>query len=293
MQLTSVSQIKPIKHFIGLLLAWTFMTTSPGLLAQDITLQFKPGIEVHADFRAGTKSKPAILILHGFLQTYNNATVHNLVEELTDARYTVLAPTLSLGITNRKQSLACEAPHTHTFHQDVEEVARWVTWLQQRGHKQIILIGHSTGNIALLSYARQHNNPAIKKLIAISLIEYQREFGSASDNVQLQAANRDARKGDTSLKSYRLSYCNNYLAPAETYITYANWDMQRIIKTIHSIKIPLYIIAGSADERMHDGWLEQLRTTNSIIKQIEGANHFFSSIHQFDLYDQVNLSISD
>lgn len=277
--------------FSLLLLSITALSASAH--AAEVEMKTSSGITATAEYKTGKNNKPALLILHGFLQTRHNATVSNLAEELGAEGYTILVPTLSLGISNRKRSLACEAPHPHTFEQDVNEVAKWVSWLQKKGHNNIVLVGHSTGNIALLAYERRFKNPAVKKLIAISLVEYQREFGGHSSKAVIEKANIDARNGDTRLKNYKLSYCNNYLAPAASFVTYINWDMSRIIKLIHSLDTPIYVIAGSADERMHDGWLKRLRATNSIIRQIEGANHFFNSIYQFDLHDQVTMSISE
>ena len=101
------------------------------------------------------RDKPAVLLLHGFLQTRDFPTVATLARGLRDAGYPVLSPTLSLNIPNRSQSLACEAIHRHSLDDDIGEIARWVDWLKSHGHRSIVLIGHSFGSLQLLAYLCQ------------------------------------------------------------------------------------------------------------------------------------------
>lgn len=95
---------------------------------------------VNADLHVGKSAQPAVLILHGFLQTSTFPTIASTVDALSTAGYTVLAPTLSLGITRRNKSLSCEAVHLHTLDDDAAEVAFWVRWLMQKGHSRIVLV---------------------------------------------------------------------------------------------------------------------------------------------------------
>jgi len=117
-----------------------------------VRLEMRPGIDASAEYLAGLRNKPAVLLLHGFLQTREFPTVATLARGLQDAGYPVLTPTLSLGIPNRAQSLACEAVHRHSLDEDVAEIARWVDWLKSHGHRSIVLIGHSFGSMQLLAY---------------------------------------------------------------------------------------------------------------------------------------------
>ena len=121
-----------------------------------------------ADYRPGEAGRPAVLVVHGFLQTFNFSTIAALVNDLADQGYTVLAPTLTLGIDGRSASLACDAIHTHTEVGEAEEVAAWVAWLRARGYADIALIGHSSGALTVLDYAA-HADTAVRKVIAASL----------------------------------------------------------------------------------------------------------------------------
>src|SRR5512143_4272871 len=115
--------------------------------ASIVQQEMRPGIPANAEYLIGERSKPAVLLLHGFLQTRAFPTVATLARGLQDAGYSVLSPTLSLGIPNRTQSLACEAVHRHSLDADVAEISRWVGWLKAHGHHAIVLVGHSFGSL--------------------------------------------------------------------------------------------------------------------------------------------------
>lgn len=102
------------------------MSVFPAAAHAELVQQLmRPGIPASAEYLAGERDKPAVLLLHGFLQTYEFSTVTTLARGLHDAGYTILSPTLSLNIPGRKQRLACEAVHKHSMDDDVAEIARW------------------------------------------------------------------------------------------------------------------------------------------------------------------------
>lgn len=263
------------------------------LLAAEITERLPNGIHVSADYLHGQPALPSVLVLHGFLQTRSNATVSNLVNSLASEGYTVLAPTLSLGVSRRKQSLACETPHTHTFDNDVGEIAFWVRWLEKRGATSVVLVGHSSGSVQLLASIQLHSKGIIRKLVAVSLVEYAHEFGGKQNLKQYQQARSKQQKGDVSLGRYKLSYCNNYVAPARAFLSYAQWDGDKLVALLRASSVPVTVIAGDADERMGAGWLESLKAVPVEVRTVKGANHFFSDAQEFDLHDQVNLAIKE
>src|SRR4030066_1423496 len=152
------------------LLISVFPAAAHAVIAQQ---EMRPGITASAEYLIGERSKPAVLLLHGFLQTRDFPTVATLARGLQDAGYTVLAPTLSLNIPNRAQSLACEAVHKHSLDDDVAEIGRWVRWLKSRGHHSIVLVGHSFGSLQLLAYLSLKPDAAVKAYIGASLIEAQ------------------------------------------------------------------------------------------------------------------------
>ena len=149
-------------RIISLLLTlWLLPAT---VVASEMSLQLPSGIKALADYRKGSMDKPAVLVLHGFLQTYHFSTVRLIVGELSDAGYTVLSPTLTLNIDQRRASLTCDAIQHHSAEQATRELGAWVEWLKKNGYKRIILIGHSTGSNHLLSYLHANRDPAVRSM---------------------------------------------------------------------------------------------------------------------------------
>ena len=172
----------------------------------------RPGITASAEYLIGERGKPAVLLLHGFLQTREFPTVATLARGLQDAGYTVLSPTLSLNIPNRAQSLACEAVHTHSLDDDVIEIARWVGWLKSQGHHSIVLVGHSFGSLQLLAYLSLKPDAAVKGLYRhfADRSPDRHDFAPRPD----RAAGRPRPHKQRALVTQTLSFCKKYTVDA-------------------------------------------------------------------------------
>jgi pimeloyl-ACP methyl ester carboxylesterase len=284
--------ILPRTHSLPLAaLSLLFLIFSTVCAAETVREKLPSGLYGVAEYRQGDVSKPAVLVLHGFLTTHNFNTVLGIVDLLTYNSYPVLAPTLTLNINARQGGLACDAIHTHTMEQDLAEIGFWINWLTGRGHKQIILIGHSSGSLELLAYLNQHPAPAVKHLIAASLV-YADGFNSPDlVKEQIASAQRRRQQGDHSLQSYTLSYCKgNFLAPPEVYLSYNAWTQERVLQALQQSPVPVTIIMGGKDERFQASWIEGLQQAGPEVIIIPGASHFFDAHHEFDLHDVI-LSI--
>lgn len=245
------------------------------------------GFITTAEYLAGEKSKPAVLILHGMLQTRNYLTVQSLIAAINDAGYTILAPNLSLSISNRKKSLPCEAIHNHNMAQDIEEIDRWVKWLEKHGHDAINLVGHSYGSLQLLVYANTKRPPSVSKLIAASLIDIEKTNDQTPIKEFLAKAQQQVKNNNTQLHEYSISYCKKYVSPAADYISYAKWTKDKLIAEINKLDIPITVIIGGNDLRVEKNWIYRLKKANLNLITIEGANHFFDAAYEFDLNDNV------
>jgi dienelactone hydrolase len=78
-----------MRAFLFCLLISVFPAAAHAELVQQL---MRPGIPASAEYRVGERSKPAVLMLHGFLQTREFSTVATLSRGLHDAGYTVLSP---------------------------------------------------------------------------------------------------------------------------------------------------------------------------------------------------------
>jgi len=250
-------------------------------------LSLPNGLVVTADFRQGSSTAPALIVLHGFLSTRNFLTVSSLIDSLANDNFTVLAPNLSLGVNKRNKTLACEAIHTHDINSDIEEINLWVDFLHRFGYKNIVLIGHSYGSLHGLLYLKLHPKKGIKKLIATSLVDVEHVVGKEKSESQISLARLQVRNNDHGLHEYQVSYCKKYTAPAAAFLTYATWSQNEILATIAKVKTPLEIILGANDRRMGANWPNLLRKNGVKTQVIENANHFFNNAQEIDLLESV------
>lgn len=277
-----------------LLLLW--MCAGPVLaappMADDgrVQLTLSNGLVATARYHHGDKA-PAVLMLHGFLQTNAYLTVSSLFSGLADQGYTVLAPTLSLGVDRRRASLDCKAIHTHTLDDDLAEIRAWVAWLEAQGQRHIVLVGHSYGSLKLLAYLADHPSPAVDRLIATSLVGTDNEFDGEAYDGLVARARAEVAAGRTGLDTFRLSYCDNYLTTPQAFLSYAAWTRQRILQALQAVPQPVRVILGQDDRRLHRDWAGQLRDAGVNVWLMPGAGHFFDGQYEFELLDAVTASL--
>ena len=280
---------KLIKKVSGVAVLLYLALALQPVCAEIVEVKLPSGLTALASFHKGVPNQIAVLILPGFLQTHQSLPMSALADNLASKGYTVLSPTISLGINRRSQTMACEAVHTHTMEQDVAEVDYWVKWLLRKGHQSLVMIGFSsTGNHEILEYVAQGAHPEIKKTILTSLnpiftdpAEHQNALAAAKENKSVV---------DKNPVKFSLGYCkNNFAATTSSYFSYAKYDESRILNLVGHSPIPGYIFLGSADSILPNKWsarLKDLKSTSQIVV-INNANHFFDGTNEFDLTEQI------
>lgn len=268
--------------WVGFLLCACLTMAGPAC-ADTVETMLPSGITARANFHAGLPALPAVLVLHGFLQTGHSPPMSSLAGNLASRGYTVLTPTMSLNIDRRSQSMACDAAHTHTMEGEVAEVGYWVSWLGKKGYQNIVLAGFSsTGNHSILSYLTRASHPAVKKAVLVN-------------PNPIYTKDQDRRKtrhvaNETKLSKFTMGYCkNNFTATADSYHSYAQYDESRVLDLLKQTPVPTEVILGTADNVLPANWAERIRTLQSLarIRTIQNANHFFDGIQEFYLADEV------
>lgn len=260
---------------------------SPSLCAEIIENKLTTGTVLSANFHAGKPQLPAIILLHGFLQTREFPTVNRLADGLAAAGYTTLTPTLSLGISRRAKSLPCEAAHRHTLEQDITEIAAWVDWLSKRQSGPIVFIGHSYSSLQGLVYASGTPHPALRQVIALSLVDTEQHPAHVSVTKLLAQAKTRVAKGNKQLVNFALGHCIKFTATPQSYISYAKWNRKRVLDMSRNSRVPVQVIIGGDDNRMGRDWAQTLSSAGMNVNKINGANHFFDAEYEFDLLDLV------
>jgi len=176
---------------------------------------------------------------------------------------------------------------------DANEIEWWVKWLISKGHKKIILMGHSSGSLQVMHYASTHKHKELVKVIGLSVVP----LSAKNDNqflASIEIANKMINNNNNDIETFTLSYCKqNYSAPAKEFMSYAKWDADNILKTLRSIKVAKIIIKGSDDIPVYTGWIDDLKNTNTRVDIIKGADHFFGSGTEFELYDSIVQALNN
>lgn len=254
--------------------------------AAPVELTLPNRLVAKAEYKQGDADKPAALIVHGFLQTHEFPVIRRLEEGIRDNGWTVLAPTLTLGVTHRRQSLACEAIHTHTMAEVGNEIDAWVKWLKRRHKGPITLIGHSFGSVEALAYLSGQPDPAINGFIGVSIVEGRLKL-TERETAKLITRMRAAVKiGAPRMTTHQFSFCQKYQATPASLLSYLEWTPKRVLDAAARLPMPNLFIMGGRDDRLGNGWVDQLRKRNRV-EVIEGANHFMDGEHEFDLLDTV------
>lgn len=264
------------------------------LFCEVISVNIIENTAANADFRPGDKNKPAVFLLHGFMSTHNLNIIQVIAEELEDQGYTVLAPTLSLNINNRQSGINCDAVHTHTMESDVVEIGKWIDWLKNKGHNDIIMAGFSTGALQISIYLSKNKPKNIKKAVLISPAYLAGEpFPVIKDKTEIATANKMLAENNNQLHNFYLSYCKgNFTAPPEVFLSYKKWTDSMLLKAVKQIPVPKSILIGGEDHRFGNRLEKKLKMINSKVITISGANHFFDSPHEFDFLDIFTQEIA-
>lgn len=276
---------------LHVLLIFTFAV--PVSHAGDIEEVLPNGLVAEANYYPGDSNKPAILLIHGFLTVHNFNLIQSLASEIAGNQYAVLTPTLTLGISKRRTTLDCNALHLHSMEDDIKEIEWWVNWLIGKGYKKIILMGHSSGAVQIVNYASIYKHKELTRLIALSIVPL-----SVHNNSHATGSRKKALKlienNDTDIHNFTLTYCiENYSAPAAQYLSYAQWDSARILKSLRAIHLPRQAIMGSLDISKSFDLTDAIEKTDTRVDIIEGADHFFGSGTELELYDVIMQGITE
>ena len=272
------------------LLVWLLVTAIPAAAlagSARMELALAPDRVAEADYWPGAADMPAILILHGFLQTREFPAIRRLAQALADQGFSVLTPTLSLGLNRRRQSLACEAVHTHTLEQDVAELSTWTRWLAGRTGKAPVVIGQGVGGIQIAAMLDAREAPVDRALLVDTNAFQQRPSGAPG--VALPAVSGDAR----GIAIYRLGYCARYAGTTAASGSYLAWDRDRVQQALLALDTPVTLISGGGSARVGTDWLRALEEGGVAVRLIPGVEHFFDLAHAPELLDEVLRVITE
>jgi pimeloyl-ACP methyl ester carboxylesterase len=284
-----------MKNIIILLFVTLFAFVSKNVFSSEVSIALKEGVNGLADYSEGVEDKPAVFLLHGILQTREFSTIQLIGDYLKEEGYTTLIPNLSLGIDGRVQSLACEAIHTHSMQMDAEEIYLWYKWLREKSGKPVVFIGHSAGATQMLAFIDAYRDEiqSPEKLILISLAYFSDQPNSKTDPDSIARARKALAKGDDSLGEYGFVYCDKYVTLPSFYLSYIDWNKDRVTQMLSQTGSSVSLLFGSGDKRIDQQWPSFLQENNFNVTIVEGADHFFHQQHEFDLVDYIEQELKN
>jgi pimeloyl-ACP methyl ester carboxylesterase len=250
--------------------------------------EFLPnGLRVTAEYTQGRAEKPVVLIVHGFLQTRHFSTVERVAAFLAEENFPVLNISLSLGIDGRKQSLACDAINTHAPRQAEDEIGFWLEWLQKKGHRRIVVAGHSLGATHVAALLNRKSPATVAAAVLIAPVYMGGEMAAAQKQEFTQKAQAQLSAGNSEPGVYRLSFCANYTAPPQAYLEYLSLTREHVGSLIKNLNLPVFMITGSEDTLSDLGWIRSLAGPKIRYEEIQGGNHMFDAEQEFDLNERL------
>lgn len=127
-------------------------------------------------FSSGDINKPAVIFIHGFWgDFYSHKFYHSIASELEEKKIAIiLAQTRGTGLyTEFLKKNSEDGVYLGSYHEKIEEahldISAWVEFLKNKGHKEIVLIGHSYGAHKVIRYIFEGNYKSdITKLVFLS-----------------------------------------------------------------------------------------------------------------------------
>ncbi|MGB5568055.1 MAG: alpha/beta hydrolase [Sedimenticolaceae bacterium] len=248
-----------------------------------------------------TLSDGVIVIVHALMQHYDTEIIRGLQDRFKDAGRNSLAMTLSMGIDDRRGSFECTTPLRFLFQDAVDEGLAWLAWLKTQGGGPVVMLGHSSGANQALKLTVEHYDPQISALVLLSPmtmgIERQRDaykmrYREDLDKVTAQAKALIAQgKADQLMRVDALTCPQAEVTPA-TLLDFYGGEPLYADPTTHlsRVAVPMFIIAGSADERQPNvaAFLERYVDNRMVfLYTVESAGHFFRDLNLDEVAEEA------
>ena len=289
--------------YMAFALVSAFMALN-GAWAEDVQIKDKNGLILNASLELAEGKgigDGVVLLTHGTLAHNKMEIIATLQGLLAERGYSSLAPTLSLGVSDRKGMFDCATPAVHQHYDAMDEIGLWLGWLKDEGAKDVVLAGHSRGGNQTAWFAARENDPVVSKVVLIAPATWSAEGAAKSfekrhskplkDSFAQAQALVDSGKGAEFMKGSGYLYCPEADVTAESFVSYYETDVRRHTPELMGmIAKPTLVIAGTEDTIVK-GLIEEVQTLADAGKVqlaiIEDADHFFLDFYAEDAADAI------
>jgi len=265
--------------------------------AEEVNLN-SGGLSLRADWEpVSADPATAVLLLHGTMAHKDMEIIQTLQTGLGDNDITTLAISLSLGLDNRSGMLPCDIEQVHKHSDALKELTLWVNWLQQKGVKNVWLLGHSRGANQVSSFVRIHPGKISGLLLiappAVSHAQiaasYQQHNGQSLDDLIPLAQMQMANGSGQNLENIGFLHCQNAMVSPSGFLSYyrdANLDTPALLR---GLELPVLLVSGSEDKVSPNiaTAAAGLNQPNIEWLDVDGADHFFRDLYADDIVDAI------
>lgn len=247
-------------------------------------------------------SDGVILMVHGTLAHAGMELVRGQQERLRERGYNSVAISLSLGEDKRTGMYGCDVVHRHRHEDAIDEIARWVDWLQGQDVGPTTVWGHSRGGNQAAWFAAEH--PKAEKTDRYVLVapatwpgaeataeKYEKDYKVPLHTRLTEARDLVAQgKGDTVMENVPFIYCAETDATAAAFASYYADDPRLDTPTLlGDIAQPVLVVIGDDDDVVPDlaARMKEATPEGTAFQEIGMAGHMFRDFAADDLADAV------
>lgn len=298
---------KTLKFLSILAVAWVIAVSD--VKAEDFSLTNGQGqtISANLELAEGKTIKDGVVLLtHGTLAHGKMEIITTLQAALLERGISSLAPTLSLGVSNRTGMYDCAVTHTHKHSDAMDEIGLWLNWLKDQGASDVVLAGHSRGGNQTAWFAARNPDPVVSKVVLIAPATWYQDDAAAgfekSHNRPLKDVMAEAMtlikagKGDQVMKGTGILYCPGADVTAASFESYYRHDER--FHTPHLMPMigkPILVVVGTEDTVVK-GLVEATQPLVDIgtveMAVVDGADHFFLDLYADDAVDAIEAFIA-
>jgi pimeloyl-ACP methyl ester carboxylesterase len=238
----------------------------------------------------------AFLIIHGTWAHHGMEIVQALQQGLADRGEASLAPTLSLGQSDRKGFLDCSPTMTPDERTVGPEIRHWLDDLGARGYRTVTLLGHSRGALQAARVLVERPDSRVTRLVMLGPMTWRYDEVAAANRAQgtdtLDTLLHRAREApDAMLGPLNLQTCTGVHTTGSVFLDY--YDPRIVRHTpdlIEHVRIRTDVVLGTDDEvapwTAEEIAAARLRRNVRLIR-IDGADHFFRDLYMDEVLDSV------
>ena len=241
-------------------------------LAQEVTTEWK-GLTLNANLVVvdDVGKRPVFLVLHGTWAHSGMEIIEATQTGLADRGFSSIAPTLSLGESDRTGFRDCSSPFDMRHEHAVDELGVWLEYLARQGVESVVLVGHSRGAAQVSLFQNQQPASMVSGLVLMGPMVFRENDHQRSGNRFLQC--EDVQVTEDVIRSY-----------------YAADPVKHTPDLLHHIDVPVMVFLGSEDEiaRWNQSEVSDVdRRDKQSVHVVEGADHFFRDLYLDDVLDKV------